>query len=244
MKSKAKKILVVDDQAGIRLTLKGILSKKGYEVMVAPDGPTAIEIAKNTQFQVILMDIKMPGMSGVETFIKIKDINPQAVVIMMTGFALEEDIQRAIQQGAYTVIHKPFELDKFLGIIEECLKNQTLVLVVDDQVDSRELLKTILKKRGYRVMEAGSGEECMKAVKERLFQVILLDVEMNGIDGIETLKEVKKIRPDVGVIMVTAHSEAELVEEAMRLGSYQFIEKPLDVRRLLDAVNQCVTDQD
>jgi len=239
-KKTGAKILVVDDQAGIRLTLKGILSKKGYEVMVAPDGPSAIEMVKNEKFQVILMDIKMPGMSGVEAFVKIKELNSQTIVIMMTGFALEEEIQQAIQEGAYTVIHKPFEMDKILGIIEECLKHQTLVLIVDDRLEERELLHSILKKRGYKVIEAESGEECVKAVKERQFQVILLDEKLPGIDGIETMREVKKIRPDVGVIMMTGHSEIESVGDAIDRGLFQSIEKPLDVNRLLDAVDQCV----
>ena len=240
VKETGAKILVVDDQAGMRLTLKGILNKRGYDVTVAQDGMAAIEEARKAPFQVILMDIKMPGMSGVEAFVKIKELNPHAVVIMMTAFAVEEEIRRAIREGAYAVIHKPFEMDKILGIIVECLKDQTLVLVVDDRLDDRELLKMILKRRGYRVMEAGSGEECVKAVKERQFQVILLDIQLPGINGIETLKAVKMIRPDVGVIMVTAHSEEELIEEAMRLGSFRFLEKPLDVEKLLDAVDKCV----
>ncbi len=238
------KILVVDDQAGMRLTLKGILSKKGYDVTVAQDGMAALEAVKKTHFQVILMDIKMPGMSGVETFVKIKEVSPNSVVIMMTAFALEEEIKRAIREGAYAVIHKPFEMDKILDIIGECLKDQPLVLVVDDRLQDRDSLKTILEGRGYRVVEAGSGEECVKALKEQLIQIILLDVWLPGMDGIETLKEVKKIRPEVGVIMVTAHSEAEIIEEASKQGSLKFMEKPLDINHLLDVVDRYVKEKE
>ena len=83
------KILVVDDQAGMRLTMKGILTRRGYDVTVAEDGAKALEAVKSMKFRIIFMDIKMPGMSGVDTFVKIKEINPKATVIMMTAFALD-----------------------------------------------------------------------------------------------------------------------------------------------------------
>ncbi len=241
MKSEKIKILVVDDQAGMRLTLKGILSKKGYDVSVAQDGMAAVEAVQTSQFQVILMDIKMPGMSGVEAFIKIKQINPSAVVIMMTAFALEDEIKQAIREGAYAVIYKPFEMEKILGIIGECLEDRTMVLVVDDEVNARDMFRIGLEHKGYKVIEAVSGEECLKALKERRFQVILIDVKLPGIDGIETLKEVKKMRPEVGVIMVTGHSEVELIDQAAKLGSYRLLEKPMDINQLLDVVDQYVT---
>src|SRR5207245_6684562 len=102
-------------------------SKKGYRVSVAADGTKALEMARQTPFRVIFMDIKMPGMSGVETFIKIKEINPGATVIMMTGFAVEDDVKRAIQEGAYAVIYKPFDMDKILSIVEECRDGRHLI---------------------------------------------------------------------------------------------------------------------
>ena len=234
------KILVVDDQAGMRLTLKGILSRKGYEVWTAEDGPQAIEAARKTDFRLILMDIKMPGMSGVETFIKIKEMNKSATVIMMTAFAMEDEIKQAIQEGAYAVIHKPFNMEKILDVIGECLKNQTLVLLVDDRIEDRNLFKHILEKKGYKVVDVGSGEECLTQVKERRFQVILLDIRLPGINGVETLKRVKQIRPDVGVIMITAYSEKELVQEAIEQGSFTCLEKPLDMENLLGVVSRCL----
>ena len=234
------KILVVDDQAGMRLTLKGILSRKGYDVSTAEDGLQAIEAAKKTEFRMILMDIKMPGMSGVETFIKIKELNKTATVIMMTAFAVEDEIKRAIQEGAYAVIHKPFDMERILGVIGECLKNQTLVLLVDDRLEDRNLFKQILEKKNYKVVDVGSGEECLKQVKERRFQVILLDIRLPGINGVETLKRVKEIRPDVGVIMITAYSEKELVQEAVEQGSFTCLQKPLDMENLLGVVSRCL----
>lgn len=237
---KTIKILVVDDQPGMRLTLQGILKKKGYDVQVAENGMKAVEMVKQTDYRVIFMDIKMPGISGVEAFIQIKAINPRATVIMMTAFALEEEIRTAIQEGAYAVIYKPLDIDKILRVVTECLENQTLILLVDDRVEDRSLFKVILEKKGYNVVDVETGEDCIRQVKEKRFQIIILDMKLPGMDGMETLKEVKKIRPDVAVIMVTAYSETQILEDAMKFGSFACLKKPVDIPKLVDTVKKCL----
>lgn len=238
------KILVVDDQAGIRLSLRGILSKKGYQVAVAESGEEALERVKAEEYRVVFMDVKMPGMSGVDTFLKMKEICPKTSVIMMTAYAVEEEIKRAIRGGAYAVVYKPFEMDHILNIVDECLENRTLVLVVDDLVEYRDLLKTILEKKGHRVVDVDSGEECLKQIKERKFQIILLDVRLPGMNGVETLKQVKEIRPDVAVVMITGFSLEQMVQEAVQNGSYACLNKPVDVNQLLSVVDQCLAKED
>jgi len=234
------RILVVDDQTGVRLTLKGILSKKGYQVSMAENGEEALEMARQEPFRVIFMDVKMPGLNGVETYIKMKEINPDAAVIMMTGYALEDDLKKAIQEGAYAIVYKPFDMNKILVLLDECLGNRPLIMVVDDRMEDRRLLKEILGTKGYRVVEASSGIECLEKVKERGVQIILLDVKMPGMDGVETLKQVKEIRPDVGVIMVTGHSVEEMIEEALRYGSFSSLRKPFDIGKLIKVMDECL----
>ncbi len=231
-------ILVVDDQASMRLTLKGILSKKGYDVFVAEDGLRALEEVKKRDYGLIIMDIKMPGLNGVDAFIKIKEINPKVPVIMMTAFALEDEIRRAINEGAYAVLYKPFDMERIFEVIGECIENKTLVLLVDDSIEDRAAYKLSLERKGYKVLETRSGEECLKCVKERKFQVILLDMRLPGINGIETLKEIKKVRPDLPVIMVTGHSEDQMVENAMKSGSFAYLAKPVDIKKLMEVIDQ------
>ena len=231
-------ILVVDDQSGIRLTLKGILGKRGYKVTIAESGEQAIEEVRKQHFQLILMDIKMPGISGVDAFIQIKEISPDTTVILMTAYAMETEIRRAIQEGAYTVIYKPFDMEKVLSLIGECLEKKTLVMVVDDRVEDRNLIRTILEAKGYRVVEAQSGEDCVQKVLERRFHVVLLDVKLPGMDGVETLKQVKKTRPDTVVIIVSALTGQELLEEAMKSGSFAYLRKPFVVDDLLGALQK------
>jgi len=115
-------ILVVDDLRSIRLTLGGILEDEGYNVVLAENGYQAIEMAKQTPFDLIFMDIKMPGINGVQTFREIKKVNPQAVVIMMTAYSVEDLIKEALEEGAYAVVYKPFDIEKILSLIESALR--------------------------------------------------------------------------------------------------------------------------
>jgi two-component system response regulator HydG len=115
-------ILVVDDLRNIRLTLSGIFEDRGYNVVTAEDGYQAIEAIKEMHFDVILMDIKMPGINGVDTYREVKKIDPKAVVIMMTAYSLEDLVKRAVSEGVYTCIYKPFEIDKVIVLVEDAIK--------------------------------------------------------------------------------------------------------------------------
>ena len=100
-------ILVVDDEQIMR-NLYCRLFKKEYKVVTAKDGYEAIEAVKRDDFDVIFMDIKMPGKNGVETFKEIKRINPEATVFMMTAFEVPELIEDALNEGANGCLYKPF----------------------------------------------------------------------------------------------------------------------------------------
>ena len=108
-------ILVVDDLKSLRLTLAGILEDEGHSVTVVEDGYQAIEAVKKTHFDVAFMDIKMPGINGVEAFNEFKKIDPGTVVIMMTAYSVDELVKKAVDEGAYTCIYKPFDVE---GVIE------------------------------------------------------------------------------------------------------------------------------
>ena len=115
-------ILVVDDLRSIRLTLGGILEDKGYRVATARDGAEAIKMVKSRHYDIIFLDVRLPDMDGAETFEQVKKIDPQAAVIMMTGYTEEGLVKRAITQGAYTCIYKPFDMEKVISLVEKIAK--------------------------------------------------------------------------------------------------------------------------
>jgi two-component system nitrogen regulation response regulator NtrX len=107
------------------------------------------------------------------------------------------------------------------------------VLVVDDEREIRETLRGILEEEGYKVMLAESGEACLEALRKRTCEVVLLDIWLPGIDGLETLERIKEIEDGPEVIMISGHGTIETAVRATKLGAFDFIEKPLTLDRTL-----------
>ena len=119
-------VLIVDDDSGIRFTLEGIIDDEGYRVCGAENGYKAIELVKEVNFHWVFMDIRMPGMNGVETYLEIKKISPNSRVVMMTGFAVEELVSQALEEGAFAVLYKPLPVERVLDILNsDDLSDQT-----------------------------------------------------------------------------------------------------------------------
>ncbi len=111
-------ILIVDDLRNMRLTLGGVLEDEQHNVVIVEDGYQAIEAVRDTHFDAVFMDIKMPGINGVETFREVKKLDSEIAVIMMTGYSVEDLIEAALKEGAYTCLHKPFDMEKAIGLID------------------------------------------------------------------------------------------------------------------------------
>jgi len=228
-------ILVVDDLQRIRLTLGVILEDEGHNVVMVENGYQAIEAVRKTHFDAIFMDIKMPGIDGVQTFREVKKIDPKAAVIMMTAYSVEDLVKEALEEGAYAVVYKPFDIDRIIAIIEELLKD-ILILVVDKQFADREALKAILEDKGYRVATAKDGTEAIEMVRSQHYDIIFLDVSLPDMNGVETFVQVKKIDPKATVIMMSGYTEEELVSRAVREGAYACIYKPFDMTKVIALV--------
>jgi DNA-binding NtrC family response regulator len=107
------------------------------------------------------------------------------------------------------------------------------VLLVDDERDFLETLLKRLLKRRIQVTGVGSGEEALNVIRENPPDVVVLDVRMPGMDGIQTLKKIKRIKPLVEVIMLTGHANLEVAVQGMELGAFDYLMKPTDVDELL-----------
>ena len=113
------------------------------------------------------------------------------------------------------------------------LKTATHVLLVDDEKDFVEMLSLKLQEVGNKVTPAYSGEECLNALGKNNVDVVILDIKMPGLDGIETLREIKKRFPIVEVIMLTGHGTIETAVEGMKLGAFDYLLKPANFEDLL-----------
>lgn len=108
------------------------------------------------------------------------------------------------------------------------IKIPTRVLLVDDEKDFVEMLSLRLKEVGEKVTAAYSGKECLETLENKEIDVVVLDIKMPGMDGMETLKEIKKRFPLVEVIMLTGHGSTETAVEGMKMGAFDYLMKPAD----------------
>lgn len=121
------KILVIDDERSIRNTLKDILEYEKYDVDLAEDGKKGLEMVKNTEYQIILCDIKMPGMDGIEVLEKLQDMASDTPVVMISGHGNIDTAVESIKKGAYDFIEKPLDLNRLLITIRNAMDKSTLV---------------------------------------------------------------------------------------------------------------------
>jgi two-component system nitrogen regulation response regulator GlnG len=119
-------ILIVDDEESIRLVLKHGLEKRGYRVRTASDGESALEEALRRPYALVFMDIKMPGMSGLEVLEKLKEKRPQAMVVIITAQGSMANAISAMKKGAYDYIVKPFDLEQIYLMVERCLRERAV----------------------------------------------------------------------------------------------------------------------
>jgi len=118
--------------------------------------------------------------------------------------------------------------------------SKSLILIVDDEEGIRESLSGILEDEGYEVLTATSGEDAVKMLRETLPDLVFLDIWLTGMDGIQTLGEIKAIKPDLTVIMISGHGSIELAVKATQIGAYDFLEKPLSLDRVVLAAKRAL----
>ena len=112
------------------------------------------------------------------------------------------------------------------------------VFIVDDEDDFRETIVKRLNARKIQAEGAASGVKALEVLKEKDFDVIVLDVKMPDMDGIETLRHIKKMKPEIEVIMLTGHASVEFGLKGMQLGAFDYVMKPAPLNELLDTISQ------
>ncbi len=118
--------------------------------------------------------------------------------------------------------------------------SKAAVMIVDDEAGIRETLAGILQDEGYEAIEVVSGEEALRVAKDSTPDVVLLDVWLLGMDGIQTMKELKEYDPDLPVVIISGHANVELAVKATKIGAYDFLEKPLSMEKILLTVQRAI----
>jgi len=142
----SEKILVVDDELFVRELLLEFLSTEGYEVSLADSGEKAVELTQIQPADLVLVDLKMPGIDGVETLKQMKKIAPDTLAIIMTGYPTIESSIEALRQGAYDYVVKPFKLNDLKSSIEKALREHKLKIQISQLKDRIAQLEAELEK--------------------------------------------------------------------------------------------------
>jgi DNA-binding response OmpR family regulator len=237
----AHRILLVDDEEDICLNLGDILSEQGYEVDYATSGPAALELVKRRVYDIALLDLKMPGMSGVELYRELKKLSAGTVALIVTAFATSATAAEAMGAGAWRVLSKPVDPAQLMGLLMEVV-DQPLVLVVDDDQQLCSNLWELLRERGFRVHLAHDGGEALERLTERAFEVVLIDLKLPDRNGVELLQTVRNSNPTARTVLITGHREEmeRMVDMAMTEGADAVCYKPFDVGHLLEEIQRLI----
>ncbi len=119
MSAKPLDVLVVDDEQSICMLLQDLLARFGHGVTTCQDGASGLELAAANTFDLVFLDIRMPGMGGLEALKKLRELQPNAMFVMITGFAKDDIIDEALRSGAAACLCKPFSLSQVTKLLEE-----------------------------------------------------------------------------------------------------------------------------
>ena len=235
-----KKILVVDDDLRIRELLYELFSRKGYKVFSALGGKEAIELMAQEKLDLVILDIKMPLLDGIETLRRIRVFDTKTMIIMLTASDEAGLDKKARLSGANGFFRKELDLSLITKAVERILTEEKEasaaqpenILIVDDDLQICYLLKNFLIKKGFYVLTAASGEEALERIKTVRPLIVLLDINLPGMDGLMALKRIKEIDEKINVIIITGLGYEDIAEEAIIAGAYDYITKPLDLHYL------------
>ena len=240
------KIMLVDDSKLVRKKLSDLFTRAGHTLVKECDkGEDAAGAYLTYRPDIVTMDMKLPGINGIEAIERIKRIDPNAKIIIISSESNEKTILHGIKAGAVNYLVKPFREEHVLEIIKriqaglpEGQKPQKPAPVVDENIkglillidDSKTILKAtsdMLKKDEHTVITAASGPDGIKLAQTGNPDLIILDVEMPGMDGYTVIKELKKneMTRNIPIVMHTSKTRREDILTAMKLGVTDYISK-------------------
>jgi DNA-binding NtrC family response regulator len=289
------RVLLVDDEEDYVKTMAERMDMRDLQSTVALSGEEALEVLETDPPDVIVLDLRMPGMHGMEVLEKVKRDHPHIQVIILTGHGGEKEEKEARRLGAFEYVQKPADLGSLVDTIQgawrrsiqaakEFIKDQgeefdrtmtaaalaeggmpdearkvmekahglarearadaaegksaLKILLVDDEEDYVRTMAERLKMRDLGSDVALNGEEALAMLEGELPDVMVLDLKMPGIGGLEVLEAVKERYPSVQVIILTGHGSEKERTEALRLGASAYLRKPVDIQDLMAEVRK------
>jgi DNA-binding NtrC family response regulator len=245
----AIRVLLIEDEEIPRKQLAKVIRKEGFEVLLAENGRVGLDVFKKELPEVVVTDVKMPDVDGLEVMHTVRRISNDTQIILITAFGETDTVVTALREGALDYLKKPLDLDQFtlaLGRAKEkvsALRDRPAfptILLVEDEEGTRERLARMLGKEGWRVLQAGDGEKALEVFQQEKVDVVVLDIKMPKKDGIQTLHEMRELTVDFEAIILTGYGDEKSAIQALRDGAINFLKKPLDVEQLIITVQKAI----
>jgi two-component system, cell cycle sensor histidine kinase and response regulator CckA len=230
-------VLVVEDQAEVREFVADALRMCGYRAIEASNGDDALSICEREDVSLLLTDVVMPGLNGWELAERLVRLRPGVKVLFMSGHIGDIIVCQEILEKGANFIAKPFSPEqlaiKVRAVLAEADGESLTVLVAEDFAPIRERLSEILRTAGYAVVEACDGAQALTCLRDHPVQAALLDANMPGRSGVDVAREIRKQRPEVKIILMSAaFDESRLVADAAD-GIDAILAKPFPTETLL-----------
>ena len=249
-------VLVVDDEAEVRELMAGYLRARGLDVVEAANGLEALLKFRLVRPHAVVLDILMPRLGGLQALQRIRALDQNVAVVAVTGSPDEELRAQILASGATAILSKPVPLKGLWAALGSDQEDAVAparaarlpsrpepppvvgrtpagrVLIVDDEADVRSTLQQYVTTQGWEARVAVDGASALRLIRADPPDVVLLDIQMPGLSGIDALKAIQEAAPGVKVIMISGAASFELAKETLAHGAFDFIPKPPDLKAL------------
>ncbi len=238
-----RQILVVDDDRTMVKTLCDVLRLHGWETEGVFSGEEAIEAVRKKGYSAVLMDIKMPGMDGVQALKHMRAERPDLRVLLMTAHTTRDLILEAEREGAIRILPKPMGLEGLLQSLERTLRRARSVLIVDDNQPFLSTLSDGLRAKGFVTVEARSLDAAMRRLQAESPAAILLHLRVDNVQPRESILAIRQVSPAVALILYSGHVPTLDLTETTLPKDWVFarLQKPFAVERLTALLDELLT---
>lgn len=229
----AASILIVDDEKNLRTTLADILGGEGFEVATADSGEKAVKMFEKRPYDLVLMDVRMPGMDGMEAFRVLRRKRRDAQVVLMSAYSMDHLRRQCLDEGAIAFVRKPLDVENLIKLIRGT-REMTILAVEPEPFVSAEIGER-LRRDGYRLLTVRTAEEALELVRQIHSDVVLLDEILCRETAGGLCSAVREASPSTRLVLVASAGAApDLSPERVPGHSYDAcLVKPLRLEDVL-----------
>lgn len=234
----ALRVLIVDDDRDLAESLAELVEARGHAAAVAFSGDAAIARFRQQRFDVAFVDVKMPGMNGVQAFLGLRKLNPGAAVILMTGFSAEQVLRDATQAGVLLVIDRASAVSEMMPIVEEVRPRRVLLGAGRERSLVGEM-RFALAGRGYEVDVAYSGDEALERTLGGAVDALVVDQHMPVLNGFDLyLALCWAGRPVPAIVAANRAREHGAAIDLLQPMTESILSKPFDPGEVLGEIDR------